>query len=83
MTALRCLVATSTVVFLFVGISDCRADDPSVDLSGYRPESGIVVRRDGDRLTLEWPMDGERGQCLLDLRPGRPLFASMGVIAND
>ena len=43
---------------------------PSVDLSGYRAESGVAVSRDGDRLKVEWPMEDERGQLVLDLRAG-------------
>jgi hypothetical protein len=76
-------LATFTIVLMVAGISEVRADSPSVDLSGYKPESGIVVRRDGDRLTLDWPMEDERGQCVLDLRPGQPLFASISAIKID
>ena len=83
MSAVCRVIATFATVFLVGRISEGRAEGPSVDLSGYRAECGIVVRRDGDRLTLEWPMEDELGQLVLDLRPGRPLFASMGVTAKD
>src|SRR4051794_35029325 len=54
-----------------------------VDLTGYRPECGIGVRHEGDRLTIDWPMDrGEHGRLALDLREGRPLGASLGIASD-
>ena len=59
------------------------AAEPSVDLSGYRPESGIHVRHVDHELRLRWSWreDGpsETGEVVLDLRPGQPLIRSMGV----
>ncbi len=63
--------------------SAARAQSPIVDLSGYRPECGVAVARDGDRLKIEWPMDDERGQLNLDLGAGRPLVASVAVAGKD
>ena len=71
------LVAT-VAIFSWVS-SVAGAQSPPVDLSGYHPESGLAVRHDGDRLTVEWPMEDERGQLVLDFGAGRPLIASMAV----
>jgi hypothetical protein len=52
----------------------------AVDLTRYRPDCGVMVRSEGDRLALEWPMDeNESGRLVLDLRPGEPPFAAMAV----
>ncbi len=41
------------------------------------------VRRDGDRATLAWPCaPGESGRLTLDLRPGRPLFERLEIVAD-
>ena len=53
-----------------------------VDLSGYDSASGVNVRSAASRLTLIWPMradDGEFGQLVLNLVPGQPLIASLGI----
>src|SRR4051794_38759929 len=56
------------------------AQEPTVDLSGYRPDCGVAVRREGSRLSLAWPMArSETGQLVLDLRPGQPLIDSVGL----
>src|SRR5262249_48864862 len=56
------------------------AQEPSVDLSGYREDCGVTVNRQLDRLSMSWPMGGdEAGQLVLDLRPGQPLIRSMGI----
>jgi hypothetical protein len=62
------------------GSSITRGAAPSVDLSGYRVNCGVEIRRDGDRLKVEWPMEDERGQIVLDLETGRPLIASIEVV---
>jgi len=75
-----------TTLALLVGLvaaSGASADPPAVDLSDYHPESGIAVRRDGDRLILEWPMEDETGQLILDLAAGRPLIRSLGIAGKD
>lgn len=56
-----------------------QAEPPSVDLSGYRADCGVDVLRDGERLRVEWPMEDERGQLVLDFAAGRPLVASLSV----
>lgn len=51
-----------------------------VDLSGFRPERGVRVGHEGERVTVEWPAaEGETGRLVLDLRAGAPLVASLGV----
>jgi hypothetical protein len=59
-----------------------QAAEPTVDLSGYRADSGITVQQVGSELQAAWrsPSFGDRpGQLVLDLRPGQPLIRSMGV----
>ena len=68
------------------GRRDLRLLAPTSHLSISRaigPRAASPFRGDGDRLTLEWPMEDERGQFILDLRPGQPLFASIAVVAKD
>jgi hypothetical protein len=67
----------------FASASGALAQSPPVDLSDYRADSGVAVRRVGDRLTLEWPMEDEWGQLILDLAGGRPLVASLAIAAKD
>src|SRR5689334_21340595 len=57
-----------------------RADDTVVNLAAYKPESGVVVRQDGQRLRVAWPMaDGEHGVLPLQLRADRPLIEGIGI----
>ena len=63
------------------------ASNPSrgieVDLSAYRPECGVEVRAEGDRLLVAWPMaEGDFGRLAIDLRPGHPLIESLGIAAG-
>jgi len=58
------------------------AEQPNIraDLSAYKPESGVVVRQDGTRLRVTWPMaEGEHGVLLLQLRETEPLIEELGV----
>jgi hypothetical protein len=66
-----------------VAETSTHAQQPPVDLSGYRADSGVAVSNIGNRLTLEWPMEDERGRLILDLTAGRPLIASMSVATGD
>src|SRR5262249_49903245 len=75
------VILALTLISILPASSISRAEAPSVDLSSYRADCGIDVHRDGDRLVVAWPMEGERGQITLDLVAGRPLFASIGVSA--
>ncbi len=76
-----CLVVTSAIVAWVISgaCPDSFAQSPPVDLSDYRAQSGVAVRHADGRLNVEWPMDDERGQLVLDLAAGRPLFASLAV----
>src|SRR5262245_42817178 len=57
--------------------------DIRADLSAYSPDCGVNIRQDGPRLLVNWPMAaGEHGQLALDLRPGRPVIASLGIAAD-
>ncbi len=81
-----CRFVATFAVFscLYSGVpSVARAQPPVVDLSGYRADCGIAARRDGSRLTVEWPMEDERGQLILDLTGSRPLVDSVAVANKD
>jgi hypothetical protein len=83
---LRLVTIALPLVWTVGALTSLHAAEPSVevDLSGYRIESGVTVRRDGDHLTLDWPMEAkETGQLVIDLRPGQPLFRSMGIHTED
>jgi hypothetical protein len=54
-----------------------------VDLSGYRPDGGITVRRDGSQLIVNWPMEDAAGLLVLELRAGQPLVHVMGIAAQN
>src|SRR5262249_28608300 len=83
MTPLR-LWTTWLAILVMAGIlPSLPAEEPAVDLSGYRPDSGVTVRRQGNRLILGWPMEHqETGELIFDLRPGRPLIRSLGVVSR-
>ncbi len=60
------------------------AAEPVVDLSGYRPSSGVSLEREGDELRLSWTSwwaidGGEHGTLVLDLRAGHPLIRTMAM----
>ncbi len=79
------MVATYAVFWCVaaVAVPTAHAQQPPVDLSGYRADSGVAVSSAGNRLTLEWPMEEERGRLILDLTAGHPLIASMSVGTGD
>ncbi len=65
-------------------VSRAQAQGTPVDLSGYRDAAGVSVRHDGDTIALAWPIEGgESGRLVLDLRPGVPLIASMGLADGE
>ena len=52
----------------------------AVDLTGFKPTSGVSVRQDGTRLRIAWPMaEGEFGVLLLQLQAKQPLIEEMGI----
>jgi len=68
------LLATATA------LPAARADDAAVDLTGYKPGSGVAVRQDGTRLRVAWPAaEGEYGVLVLRLRAGEPLIEELGL----
>src|SRR5689334_18930528 len=76
------LARLSVLALLALGLTTPAHAEVAVDLSGYQADSVVVVVREGDRLNVSWPMtaDGsEHGRLSIDLRPGRPLFESLGV----
>ena len=83
MKARRTVVGVSLVVGLHCLIALSAAQTVPVDFSQYSPSSGVQVRRDGNRLTVGWQMDGgEFGRLTFDLTPGEPLIESMGIGAE-
>jgi hypothetical protein len=51
-----------------------------VDLSGFKPVTGVNVRQDDTRLRMAWPMaDGEHGMLVLQLQANEPLIEEMGI----
>jgi len=62
------------------GASYVSPDHPTVDLSAYKPASGVLVRQDGSRLRISWPMtEGEHGVLVLQLRASQPLIEELGI----
>jgi hypothetical protein len=56
------------------------ADGIAVDLSTHDPGSGVVVRQDGTRLRITWPVaEGEHGVLVLQLGPKEPLIEELGL----
>ncbi len=72
-------------VLLWVGLTPiARGEAVPIDLAGFRAEGGIRVVHSGDRLNVEWPVEGgEVARLAIDLRPGAPLVATMGVGTLD
>ena len=62
------------------------AAEPTVDLSGYRAETGVAVVHQDGQLRVSWPLERvprseARGHLVLDIQPGRPLIRSIGTAA--
>jgi hypothetical protein len=79
--------ATTAVlaIALLASAGTLPAAEVPVDLAAYRADCGVAVTREGDRLTLRWPMAQDStdvGEMVLDLRPGQPLFDSLGIAAQ-
>lgn len=56
---------------------------PTVDLSGYQPASGVAIKQDDTRLRITWPLsDSEHGVLVLQLKPKQPLIEELGVAAK-
>jgi hypothetical protein len=84
MKPVQCFLVVLGAFLLLGPIAIVSADAIDVDLSGYRPECGVTVRRGEERLTIEWPLEREEvGQVVLDLRDGQPLIETMGIAARQ
>ncbi|MGP0069084.1 MAG: hypothetical protein ACLQGP_36475 [Isosphaeraceae bacterium] len=85
MISSRPWLTTLTLLLAMVAIqSRLIAAEPIVDLSGYRSDSGVVVRQEGARLNVDWPIKGsEAGRVILDLRTGGPLIRFLGFVPKD
>ena len=80
MSPLHCLLVG------IVGSSAAAAQPPrlpdgvAVDVSAYRPASGVAVRQEGTQLRIRWPIvDGEHGVLVLQLRADQPLIEELGI----
>lgn len=77
----RCftLAAVSGLCTLWLP-SIIRAGAIPVDLSGYDPACGVVVKTQDERLEMEWPAEGAAvARLVIDLRAGEPLFNRLSV----
>jgi hypothetical protein len=82
MTGIRVLTVAALSALYSNGL--VLAEDPTVDLSGYRPDCAVAVEHRDGRLSVAWELerperDTDRGHLVLDLRPGRPLIQTMGI----
>jgi hypothetical protein len=59
------------------------ADEPTVDISAYRNDSGVGVRHLDNEILISWPSEHGMGFLRLDLQPGQPLIRSMGLFGED
>ena len=53
-----------------------------LDLSAYRPDSGVQVEQSDDGLQLRWQTSGGTGQLSLNLAANRPLISSLGLFTG-
>jgi hypothetical protein len=54
-----------------------------LDLSGYAADCSVVIRPDGDRLDIVWPLgDGDKGRLVLQLKSGEPLIELLGILPS-
>src|SRR5262245_58687663 len=63
-----------------VALAQPARGDMAVDLSAYKPESGVAIRQDDSRLRITWPIaEGEHGVLVLHLKAGEPLIEELGI----
>jgi len=79
----RALALNLALFSAYWSTGQLQAAELAVDFSGYRTASGITARQVGTRLQVSWPLEAGIGQLELDLRPGQPLFRTMGITARD
>jgi HD superfamily phosphodiesterase len=67
----------------FIATSPAPAAAAEVDFSEYSRDAGVIIEHDAGRLSCAWP-DGGGGfsRLVLDLRPGEPPIAALGVSAE-
>jgi hypothetical protein len=80
MKRLLALAATLGSSILACGFVSASAREIVVERSAFDAACGVAVQIDREQLTLEWPLPGDEiGRVVLDLRAGKPHFASMAV----
>jgi hypothetical protein len=68
------------VVILCIFLSGLTQAQMQVDTKGFQSGKAVSVKKSGEQLTLDWPAGGnKKGKIVLDLKPGSPLFKSMGI----
>ena len=74
----------SILFALFASVANVAAAQAiPIDLAAYRAESGVMIRQDGTRMRLEWPIENrDRGVLVLQLAPEAPLIDSL-ALARD
>ena len=80
----RLCVCAVVCALLLLGVrwSEVRAE-VAVDVSKYSPDCRVAVARDGERLTLAWPIArGEGGHLALNLSGTAPLVAELGSVQH-
>jgi hypothetical protein len=76
----RSLVVLRLVFFSTLWVlAPLAAQEPVIDFTGYRVESGITISQTGSQIRVSWPLEERIGQLDLDLRPGQPLIRAMGI----
>ena len=79
---MRCLFVL--LLGLLGSVSAARAQPSrgaiAVDLTAYKPESGVALRQDDSRLRITWPItEGEHGLLVLQLNEKEPLIEELGI----
>lgn len=71
----------TALALAIVALSTTRAGAAiPVDQSGYDPTCGVVVRHEGERIAVSWPMEADStGNLTLDLRPDAPRIERIAV----
>jgi hypothetical protein len=84
------LAACGSGIVLWIFLCPALAHAVAVDLTGYNAECGVKISQTpaeaGAAINVEWPLGdepAETGRLALDLRAGKPLFASLAILSRD
>jgi hypothetical protein len=73
------IVLSAAVCWLLAMTGRLTAQEPTVDLSAWHAASGVDVRQENDTIVVSWPSPHHDCAFELDLRPGQPLFRTIGL----